>query len=94
MTLLSSSTEPGPPAAGGLPLWTPWVLAAGLEAALVFVLDLDTPGPGEGLSLRWLRSVAGHPVRSSLALGLGLWAFLEPWLRRGGGAGTRASEGL
>jgi hypothetical protein len=67
-----------PPRTPQRPRWTPWAVAALATAALVFVLGLHPPQPGEGPLLRWLRMLAEHPVRAALAMGLVLWATSRP----------------
>ena len=48
----------------------PWAIGAALWFA-VSLLDAGVPsGPGEPLCARWLRKLAEHPLRGSLALGL------------------------
>ena len=55
-----------------------WVLsAASIQLLLVIVVSLP-PRANEPWLLRWLRTAGEHPVRSTLALGLGLHALALP----------------
>lgn len=71
------SAEPGGPTA-------PWGRCLGVGGGLMLALwTLErslAPDFGEGLALRWLRSLADHPWRSGLALGL-LALAVCPWRR-------------
>ena len=71
------SAEPGGPRA-------PWGRCLGVGGGLMLALwTLErslAPDFGEGLALRWLRSMADHPWRSGLALGL-LALAVCPWRR-------------
>lgn len=72
----SAETGPAPPP--GLP---PWLAALLLSLVLVgackAVLALCVPAPGEAWILRWLRLLAAHPTRSTLACAL-LFASVLP----------------
>jgi hypothetical protein len=50
--------------------WRPMILPLLLVGCCVGIDRLLAPGFGESLALRWLRSVADHPLRCALALGL------------------------
>ena len=63
-----------------LPPLAPFLLGTALWAAVSLGDSLLPPGPGEPLVGRWLRKLAEHPLRSSLALGLLLAAG---WPRTG-----------
>jgi hypothetical protein len=53
-----------------------WILsAASIQLLLVIVASLP-PRANEPWLLRWLRTAGEHPVRSTLALGLGLHALV------------------
>ena len=62
-------------------LWLPGLIAAGLGWGLVEFDRAVVPSLGEPSWLRWLRQAALHPVRSGIALGLGLLAFRPRRLR-------------
>jgi hypothetical protein len=46
------------------------LLAGAVVAGIRLGLELVPPDFGEPLALRWLRSVAEHPIRATLALAL------------------------
>jgi len=55
-----------------------WILSAAfIQLLLVIVVSLP-PRASEPWLLRWLRTAGEHPVRSTLALGLGLHALALP----------------
>jgi hypothetical protein len=54
------------------------LLALALPAAAVLACDAIRPEAGEPLWLRWLRVLADHPVRASLAAALFILAASPP----------------
>ena len=87
-----SNPPPGPPGRVAAAL-TPLAIGVALWAAVHLGDALLPPGPGEARIGRWLRKLAEHPLRGSLALGLLLAAGL-PRYRSGERDGApRGREG-
>jgi len=58
------------------PSWIPALaLSLLLLGASVAFTELHPPVEGDPLSVRWLRIVSAHPLRSALALALLAWAL-------------------
>jgi len=55
-----------------------WILSASLVQLLLVIVVTLPPRANEPWLLRWLRTAGEHPVRSTLALGLGLHALVLP----------------
>ena len=70
--------EPGVSALSAIQSVALWILSAvSIQLLLVIVVSLP-PRANEPWLLRWLRTAGEHPVRSTLALGLGLHALFLP----------------
>jgi len=78
--------------------WPPWVAswvaAAAAMGLLAALSPAWPPAAGEGSCARWLRMLAEHPIRGTLALGLVLWALGPRRPPPGDDPGHGVSQGL
>jgi hypothetical protein len=63
---------------------------AAIAMAVVIVCNTSPPAPAELAWMRWLRTLADHPIRVCLAATLLLFAFSRPESGDDGGGSSRS----